>query len=53
MLTEKQIRSIKIMNTTLSTPLINRFDEEWSSTVDRILKSGKDLSKIQIVQEDE
>lgn len=51
MLTEKQIRTIKVMNTGFTTKYIQEKDAEWNKFVKRIKDSGKDLSIIRLVQE--
>lgn len=51
MLTEKQIKTIKVMNAGFTTEYIQEKDDEWNKFVKRIKGSGKDLSIIRLVPE--
>lgn len=53
MITQKDIRMIRTMNTSFSVQYIHEVDAQWKDITERIKRSGKDLSKIQIVPEGE
>ena len=49
MLTDKQVKSIRSMNSTMNAKEIRKADEEWNEAVKMILNSGKDLSNIKLI----